>query len=244
MLMLFGDQLRDARASGRPGGVTMTWFRCLGDLIATSLSERLAPMRGPRSLGPAPSRLTRALGVSGIVGGTVLVASFVPILWPDGDVFNARLIVLNVGSISIAAALARRYMAGRSKFVMATAGAVVLVNLGHLVLIAGIVAQPGEPGAGSFPPPYGATLQAVWAIGVAFGIVSLARGVGSRPGSVALAVGSGLAFSPTVGLVGELIGTASLVGIALVGIGWVLLGVDVATRRGTGSTAGGDSPKA
>jgi hypothetical protein len=232
MVQLLGDQLRDARNSGRLSSLVVTWFRSLDDLITTSLSERLAPSLGPQSLGPAPSRLTRTLGLAGIAGGAVLIASFVGFLWPSNDVFNARLIVLNVGSITIATALARRWTAGRSKLVLATAMAVVVVNLVHLVLIARIVAQPGEPGFGSYPPPYGRVLQAMWLTGAAFGIVSLVRRVGSRPGSVSLVVGSAIAFAMTLDVpFNDTIRTVALSGVGLAGLGWVLFGIDVATRR-------------
>ena len=232
MAQLFGDQLRDARDSRRRGGVAVTWFRSLGDLITTSLSERLAPSGGPQSLGPVPSRLTRALGLAGIAGGAVMIASFVPFLWPTNDVFNARLIVLNAGSIAIATALARRWAAGRSRLVTATAVAVIVANLLHLVVIAWVVAQPGQPVDRPFPPLYGRILQAVWLAGMAFGVVSLVRGLGSRPAAVSLVAGSAVAFVMTLGVpFNETIKTVALSGVALVGLGWVLFGIDVATRR-------------
>lgn len=231
MVQLLGDQLRDARGSGRPGSVVVTWFRCLGDLISTSLSERLAPSRGPHSLGAVPSRLTRALGLAGIAGGAVLIASFAPI-WPDNDAFNARLIVLNVGSIAIATALARRSTVGGSKLLVATAIAVVIVNVAHLVLIAGVVAQPGQPVDRPFPPLYSPVLRAVWLTGVAFGVVGLLRRVSSRLGSISLVVGSAVSFAMTLGVpFNETIKTVALSGVGLAGLGWVLFGIEVATRR-------------
>jgi hypothetical protein len=110
--------------------------------------------------------------------------------------------------------------------------AVVVANLVHLVLIARIVAQPGEPGFGSYPPPYGQALQAVWLTALAFGVVSLLRKVGSRPASIALAVGSAVSFAMTLDVpFNETIRTVALSGVGLAGLGWVLFGIDVATRR-------------
>ena len=232
LVQLFGDVLRDAR-DGRPGagGVAATWLRILIDVALTAPPEHLEQRRVAHSLSRPASAATKALGILGIAGGLVMLASFVPFIWPDLDAFNARLIVLNVGTIAIVTALARRQSAGRSRLLSAAALAVVVVNVSHLVLIAGIVAQPGEPGMGSFPPPYGRVLQAVWLTGLGLGIVSLLRRIGSRPGAASLALGSALAFWPTLGPFTELIGTLAFIGVALVGLGWVLLGTDVATRR-------------
>lgn len=232
MVQLLGDQLRDARTGRSRNRLAATWLLTLGDLITTSLSERLSPSAGPQSLGPAPSRLMRAFGLAGIAGGAVLIGSFVSFLWPDNDAFNARLIVLNVGSIATATALARRWTARPSMLVTATAIGVVVVNLVHLVLITQIVARPGQPVDGPFPPLYAPVLQLMWLMGIAFGIVSLLRRVGSRPASVSLAVGSAVAFAMTLGVpFNETIRTIALTGVGLAGLGWVLLGIDVVTRR-------------
>jgi hypothetical protein len=77
----------------------------------------------------------------------------------------------------------------------------------------------------------------MWLADAAFGLVSLRLGVVSRLGALALAVGSVLAimgmdrFGLTSADNPTILGTLALAGIALNGIGWILLGLDVATRR-------------
>ena len=41
MVLLFGDQLRDARAARGAGGITITWLRTLLDLASSAFGEHL-----------------------------------------------------------------------------------------------------------------------------------------------------------------------------------------------------------
>ena len=76
-----------------------------------------------------------------------------------------------------------------------------------------------------------------WLADAAFGLVALRLGVVSRLGALALAIGSILAVTgmDRLGLTSAdgptIFGPLALAGIALSGIGWILLGLDVAIRR-------------
>jgi len=77
--------------------------------------------------------------------------------------------------------------------------------------------------------------MSMWFATAAFGLVALRLGVVSRWGSLALTAGSVLAASGFYGLetgpLAELVPQLSSIGIVLVGIGWIVLGVVVATNR-------------
>ena len=93
-----------------------------------------------------------------------------------------------------------------------------------------------RPFAGDFGLVYFYAGLALWLTHAAFGLVTVRLGVVSRWGALALAIGSALAIfgmgrleltsqaDPTI------FGPLSLIGIALNGVGWILLGFDVATR--------------
>ena len=77
----------------------------------------------------------------------------------------------------------------------------------------------------------------MWLADAAFGLVALRVGAVSRPGALALAIGSLLALIGVDGLgfgagpLAPIIEPLTILGVALVGIGWILLGIHVATRR-------------
>jgi hypothetical protein len=225
LVQLFSDQLRDARAGGRPAGAARTWLRTLGDLAVTAASEHARRDRSvAHSLATPPSPLARALGLIGILGGAILVAAFIPDLPWEADLFNLRLALFNLGAIAIVLALYRRQASvGRRLALLATVP-VILANAWHLFWIVRIVAQPGSPGIGDFPPVYQLATQAMWLTDAVFGLAALWLGVASRWGAFALAIGSILAFGPLN------LGDLALAGLAVNGLGWILLGLDVARR--------------
>jgi hypothetical protein len=117
------------------------------------------------------------------------------------------------------------------------ASAAVLANAWYLVMILLSIGRPVPPE----PDPTFRLVMfyagfAMWATDSAFGFVALRLGVVTRWGALALAIGSLLAIlgmshleltsvaNPTI------FGPLSLIGIALNGLGWILLGIDVATR--------------
>ncbi len=78
---------------------------------------------------------------------------------------------------------------------------------------------------------------ALWLTDAAFGLVTLRLGLVPRWGAIALAIGSVLAFTgiDRLGLTSPdnptIFGPLSLAGASLNGLGWILLGLDVATGR-------------
>jgi hypothetical protein len=242
MVQLFGDQLRRARATGPPAAVAGTWLRAITDLAVTATSERIRRDRTVgHSLTVSPSNSSRLLGLIGIVGGFVLLLpAFLPVLIPfdlSPDLFNLRLAMFNIGAIAIVAAVHRRQGSAAPAVAMLTAVLAVLANAWYLALTVLAVSQPGQLGPGDFGQMYFFAGAAMWLTDAAFGLVTLRLSVLARWGALALAIGSVLAFTgmDQLGLTSgdnpTIFGPLSLVGIVLNGLGWILLGLDVATRR-------------
>jgi hypothetical protein len=183
------------------------------------------------------SAANRALGAAGVVGGTVLVAVFLPLPAWDGSVNVIRIALFNLGAIAVVVAATRRQASASSRIALVIASAAVISNAWYLamVLIGLGRPQPPEPDPGFRLVAFYAGL-AMWLTDSAFGWVTLRRGDLTRWGSLLLAVGSLLAIlgmshleltspaNPTI------FGPLSLVGIALNGLGWILLGADLVIR--------------
>jgi len=187
------------------------------------------------SIAAAPPLPVRALGVAGILGGVVLLAAFVVAI--PGNVNTLRLVLFTLGAIAVVTAVQRRHAATGSQLASVVALAAVLANAWFLVMVVLSIGRPIPPA----PDPdlrlvtFYAGL-AMWLADAAFGFVSLRRGLVTRWGAVALGVGSLLAIlgmshleltspaNPTI------FGPLSQLGVALNGLGWVLLGLDVALR--------------
>lgn len=192
------------------------------------------------AVGPSPSASTRILGVAGIVGGIVLLAAFVVEIAPDLN--SVRLGLFNLGAIAIVVAVHRGQVAA-SKVARSVAGATLLANTWHLSMIA-LETGRLNPFAGEFGLVFFWAAIAMWLTDAAFGIVALRLGLVTRWGAIALAIGSALAFTgiDRLGLTSPgnptIFGPLSLIGVALNGLGWILLGLDVATRgRAAGARA-------
>ena len=187
------------------------------------------------SLVAAPSLPNRALGAAGILGGVVLLAAFVVAI--PGDMNTLRLVLFNLGAIAVVTAVQRRHGATGSQTALVVASAAVLANAWYLVMVVLSVGRPTPP---SPDPDFRLVMfyagLAMWLADAAFGFVSLRLGLVTRWGALALGLGSLLAIlgmshleltspaNPTV------FGPLSLFGVALNGLGWVLLGLDVALR--------------
>jgi hypothetical protein len=185
----------------------------------------------------AASTTNRALGAAGVVGGTVLVAVFLPLPAWDASVNVIRIALFNLGAIAVIVAATRRQASATTRIALVIAAAAVISNAWYLamVLIGLGRPQPPEPDPGFRLVEFYAGL-AMWLADSAFGWVTLRIGVLTRWGSVFLAVGSLLAIlgmshleltspaNPTI------FGPLSLVGIALNGVGWILLGADLVIR--------------
>ena len=229
MVQLFGDQLRDT-------GTFRTWLRAVRDLVSSAAQEHLRRKRTmAHSMSLAPTPATRVLGLLGVLGGAVLLLGFLGLAFTP-DLFNLRLVLFNVGAIAVVLAVHRQQAAfGRG---LALAGAIpaVVANAMYLILIVRAVAQPGEIGPGDYQPVllFSYVGGAMWLGDAWFGAVTFRLGVVSRMAALALIVGSFFAFigMGIFGLVtsGTAFETLVLAGVALHGVAWVLLGLDVALR--------------
>lgn len=183
------------------------------------------------SLPGPPPIVTRALGVVGIVGGVALLAAFGADIPPALN--NVRIVLFLGGAIAIAVAVHPRL--ARVSRRLALAGAVPIV-LGNALYIAWVLLSLGQarPFAGDFGLVGFYAGLAFWLGDAWFGLVALRIRVLARPALVVLLVGSVLAItgidrleltsevSPTI------FGPLSLLGAALNGVAWVLLGIEVA----------------
>jgi len=237
MVQLFGDQLRDARATRSPFGVGAVWFRGIVDLFVTAASERVSGDRGPgRSLGESPSSLARVLGLVGIAGGVFLLAAFVVGIPPNFNVI--RLVAFNLGATTVAVGVHGRQAPAGRWISLATVGPAILANAWYLVMVLLAADRP------VFPEPdpefrliFSYAAVTLWLADAAFGLVALRLGAVSRLAASSLAIGSLLALLGVdrLGLVAgpyaAFIQPLALFGIGLVGFGWILLGLDVAFAR-------------
>ena len=238
MVQLFEDQLRDVRRSGAPGGSGRAWLRALRDLAIAAATEHARRDRTlAHSLATAPSNSSRALGLVGIIGGLVLVAAFLPNLPWTWELVNLRLVLFNLGAIAIAIGVHLREVAASGGVSRAVLAWVILANAWYIVMVILSIGRPHPPqGDPEFRLVMDVAALAMWLGDAAFGMVALRLGV-ARWGALALAVGSTLAvlgmsrLELVSGPYGEIIQPIALAGIALNGIGWILLGVDVAFRR-------------
>ncbi len=189
------------------------------------------------ALGPSPSSASRILGLIGILGGGVLLAAFVMDIAPDLN--NVRLILFNLGAIAVVVAVHRNQVSTSPTLATVVASATVLANACYLSMVVLAIGRP-SPFAGDFGRVFFYAAVALWLADAAFGVATIRLGVLTRWGALALAIGSIFAFTgiDRLGLTSPenptLFGPLSLIGIALNGLGWILLGLDVATR---GSTA-------
>ena len=187
------------------------------------------------SLAVSPSMPTRVLGAAGIIGGVVLLAAFVVAI--PSDLNTLRLALFNLGAIAVAIAVQRRHASTGSRTALLVALAAILANAWTLVMVVLSISRPMPPA----PDPDFRLVMfyaglAMWLADSVFGFVALRLGLVTRWGALALAIGSLLAIlgmshleltspaNPTI------FGPLSLMGIALNGIGWILLGLDVALR--------------
>jgi hypothetical protein len=174
------------------------------------------------------------LGAAGILGGAVLLSAFLIQIPTDLNV--VRIVLFNLGAIAITVAVHRRQ--GSLSPAAARTVTVAAVVANATVLLREVLPYgPWHPFAGDNGLVLFYGWVAMWLTDAAFGIVTLRLGVVTRWGALALAIGSLLAITgiDRLGLTSEagptIFGPLSQIGIVLNGIGWILLGIDVATRR-------------
>ena len=94
--------------------------------------------------------------------------------------------------------------------------------------------QPPEPDP-EFRPLYALAANTMWVSNALFALVALRLGVVSSRGTIILTVGSLLAATGVSGNLSHELADAlaplTVAGVVMVGVAWMLLGIDVATRR-------------
>ena len=183
----------------------------------------------------APSPASRLAGVAGVIGGAALLAVFVVDV-PQG-LNDVRLALFFVGAMAVAGAL-YPVLAAKGRGVARVAVGLVLVT-NALGLAMGIISSAFSipVGPGTFGVVYFWAGLAWWLADALLGFVALRLGGWARLGALALGVGSLLAITgmdrlelttranPTIFL------QLSLAGIALNGVGWLVLGLWLALGR-------------
>jgi hypothetical protein len=173
------------------------------------------------------------LGVLGIIGGVGLLAAYVIEIPPDVNTF--RLLLFYAGSIGIAMAVAVRVRAAQMPTRFAVGGALpaILANAAALGWTLFAIGRE-RPFAGDFGLVGFYAGLAAWLADALLGLIALRLLIANPPGALLLAVGSLLAIlgmgrleltsqaNPTI------FGPISLFGIAMNGVAWVLIGLDVA----------------
>ena len=235
MVHLFHDKLRDARTGSASGG-TGAWLRLLGDVVVTAPSEHLRRNRTvAHSLSSAPPISARALGAAGIAAGAAILVAFVVDL-PQA-VFPWRIVLWNLGSIGLILAVHRRQAGIAPGLALVGMVPAVAANAWYLVMTVLSMTRSDPLFPGTFGLVYFWAGLALWLSTAVFGSVALRVGAVSRIGAFAIALGAVLALTgiDRLGLASQssptLFNTLSLVGIFLLGVGWILLGTDVAMRR-------------
>lgn len=233
MVQLFGDQLRDARDVGESGGSLRLWVRTISDLFTSALSERRRRNRTvAHSASSMPTTSARALGIAGVLAGLVLVAPFV--ITFEQAWFAPHIVAFNAFVIALVVGLHRRQAAGSPGLALAAGAAVIVANAWYLAMTVLSMADVNPFGA-QFGNVYFVAGIVVWVSAAAYGGASLVIGAFSRWGPIFLAIGSVLA-GLGMGRLGLATGDSILVplsqiGIAMHGMGWILLGAELALRR-------------
>lgn len=181
------------------------------------------------------TRLDMFLGVAGILGGVYILVAFLPVTIWEPPAVPIRLIVWLLAAIAVIVGVHRRQavVGGRLALVVATAAiAANALYLSRLILPLG----PWHPFAGDNGWVFFYAGLVMWLADAVFGLVALRLGMVTRYGAAALAIGSLLTIVgiDRLGLTSEtaptIFGPISLTGVALIGVGWILLGLDLAGR--------------
>ncbi|HUQ44040.1 MAG TPA: hypothetical protein VM451_06460 [Candidatus Limnocylindria bacterium] len=243
MVLLFADQLRDARASNGGAGAATTWFRTVIDLASSAAGEHLRRDRDvAMSLATfAPSRAMRLLGFLAVAGGVVLLWAFVS--WnpfANWVANTARLVLFWVGGMGVAIAFHGRQAAASPRLARVATTVVVLAGAANVVWLL-LALDRDNPFGGTFGLVGFWASFVGWLAASAYGAFSIARRAwrgmprwsssAVRLGAVALLVGGvvGTFGMDRIGLTrsepfGDLFGSLGATGVGAVGLGWLLLG--------------------
>lgn len=186
------------------------------------------------SLTTSPPISSRVLGLFGILGGLILIVVFLGVPFPGG-LNVVRLTVFNLGAMAIVIGVHRRQASAAPLLAWSVAIPAFLGNAAFLVMTNLYTHPASGPTMGLV---YDIAAVVMWLGDAAFGLVALRLGMVTRWGALALAVGSVLAFTglSRFGWTGTtaaptIFYSLSLIGVALNGIGWIALGIDLAFRR-------------
>ena len=251
MVRLFADQLRDARAGRGSGGVVTTWLRTLADLASSSIGEHLRKDRTvAQSLATfEPTRGMRLLGLLGIAGAALLLWAFISFNpFQDPAVNRIRLVAFGLAGAAIVLAFHRRQAVAAPNLALLTTAGVVIAGIWYAttVILSESVDRPFLGSFGLMNMFANIALwvtPAVWAIGVlhtgaAWQGMSRNQAIATKLGVISL-LGSIVAWfgDDRLGMVdslwGEMWQVVALIGVAMNGIGWLILGaVLLIGRRG------------
>jgi hypothetical protein len=129
MVVLFGDQLRDAEAGRGTGGVAATWIRTLIDLARSAVGEH---MRRDGTVAHSlatfqPTRSMRWLGLFGMLGAFLLLWAFISFNpFADPALNNIRLILFALAGAAISLAFYERQAQLAPTLALLTTAAVVI----------------------------------------------------------------------------------------------------------------------
>jgi hypothetical protein len=172
----------------------------------------------------------RVLGLLGIVGGIAVLAAFVVTIPPAQN--TARIFLFLAGGVGVA--LAAHEPQARVSGRLALACVIPLVLANGVVAIWELLSLGRDrPFAGDFGLVGFYAGLAMWLAHAWYGIATVRIGVLSRWAAIALVVGSVLAITGmdrlelTSSVNPTIFGPLSLLGIALNGIAWALLGLGV-----------------
>jgi len=242
MVVLFGDQLRDARATRGSAGIVATWVRGMVDLVVNAVGEHL---RGDRTVAQSlasfePTRGMRLLGLFGVVGAGLLLWAFVSFNpFQDQAVNTVRLFLFSLAGAAIALAFHRRQAVVAPPLAALTTAGVVIAGVWYAtwLLLSNTVDRPFLGTFGFLNMLANIALwvtPAIWAIGMLHTgaawqgmprrLAAVTRlGVWTLLGSIV-----GWLGDDRLGMVDSLWGDfwqgVALAGVAMNGLGWLILG--------------------
>jgi hypothetical protein len=178
----------------------------------------------------SPSRsVDRVLGILGIIGGVALLLAYVVEI--PANLAVSRLALFFTGSIAVTIALARRAdLADRRTIVVASVA--VALNVASIAMVVLSIGRD-HPFGGDFGLLWFWIAFATWLADAAVGLLAWRRHTTPTIAAVVLAIGSVLAIlgMDRLGLSSAaditVFGRLGLLGVALNGLGWVLVGLDL-----------------